>query len=286
MRVRIMVGAVVVMATLALTSQARADLAQIKTRYLGRVDRLFAAEFPEQQARQKRVDRCLRLVHEWTAGDVGNAELIVGSLEAIKPAGKAAESKGVGVVILVDTSGSMRDAPKSGGEKKILGANRAAAAALAKLQAFQKSNPGVRLSVGVYRFSSSVSPVTKFQPMGPSFPALPALTAEGGTAIGKALQQAKRAMNAAKIKHQHIILITDGENSSDIDPLRVIQAFNLLSRDEFPILHFIAFDITSARFAFIQRMFLKKIYEARDGRQLGQIMDSLLAGEVLAEARQ
>lgn len=284
MRGMIMSGSVLVMALAA--GNARADLKEIANRYSMRITNVFASEIPDTAQLYKRAGRCLRLVHEWTAGDVGNAELVVGSLEAIKPAGRAAENKGVGVVILVDTSGSMRDPPKSGGEKKILGANRAAAAALAKLKAFQKSNPGVRLSVGVYRFSSSVSPVTKFQKMGPSFPALPALKAEGGTAIGKALQQAKRAMNAAKIKHQHIILITDGENSADIDPLRVIQAFNLLSRDEFPILHFIAFDINSARFAYIQRMFLKKIYEARDGRQLGQIMDSLLAGEVLAEARQ
>jgi uncharacterized protein YegL len=284
----LVIGAVLVTATVTVLagSRARADLEEIANKYSERVANLFAGEIPDMVPLNKRAGRCLRLINEWTGGNAGRAGLIVGSLEAIKPKHKAAESRGVGVVILVDTSGSMDDPPKSGGERKILGANRAAAAALTKLKAFQGSNPGVQLSVGVYRFSSSVSPVAKFQKMGPSFPTLPALTAEGGTAIGKALLQAKKAMNAAKIKHQHIILITDGENSAGIEPLHVIQAFNLLSREEFPILHFIAFDIQRARFAYIQRMFLKQIYEARDSRQLGQIMDSLLQGEVLAEARQ
>ncbi|MBN2498824.1 MAG: VWA domain-containing protein [Deltaproteobacteria bacterium] len=240
------------------------------------------ASLPEAD-RPLAVKSALELVRDWSNAGTGTSETIVKCLERVKRKGRVEQVDRVGVVLLVDSSGSMVDAPRSGGKRKIQAAQDAAQKTLEKLAAFQRAHPDKRLRVGVFRFDSAVHSLIAFQDMGPGFPALPKLQAAGGTAIGEALIAAKHALDQASMKATHIVLITDGENSDGVGPLPVVQALNLLPKDEFPVLHFVAFDISARKFADLQRLFLKQIHEAGDHAQLELILDSLLSEQILAE---
>ncbi len=237
---------------------------------------------------EAKVQGMARLVEEWSKGDAAWARDIVLALGRMNAGVTSAKPEGIGVVVLVDTSGSMDVPPAKGVKgrpKKIVSAGKAAARALNSLQGFGKQHPERKLQVGLASFDSQVKELISFQPMTAAFPQVPKLKAGGGTAIGEALIHAKLSLDKAGVKQQHIVLITDGQNSTGVKPLPVIQAFNLMGLARFPMLHFIAFDIDADRFRDIETLFLKRIYEAADAEQLDRIIDNLLAKEILAESK-
>ncbi len=229
----------------------------------------------------------LELLDEWSRGEVIMAGTIFAALKRswANPIGaKAGMPQTTGVAILIDVSGSMANMPASGGSyTKLAGAEKAARAALAQLKGFAAAHPERALSAAVLTFSTTVKTRIPLQRVGPSFPSLPALVSESATAIGDGLIAARKILNGGHIGRQHIIVITDGQNSSGSTPLTVLRAFNLLPKEQFPRVHFVAFDIGQGVFRPLS-LFLSKIHEAKDARQLDAVLSGLFSRDILPEA--
>ena len=229
----------------------------------------------------------LELLDEWSRAETTMAGEIFTALKrswASPIAAKAGMSQTTGVAILIDVSGSMAKTPESGGATtKLAGAEKAARAALAQLKGFAAAHPRRVLMATVLTFSRAVKTRIPLQRVGPSFPPLPALVPATATAIGDGLIAARKMLNGGHIGRQHIIVITDGQNSYGSTPLTVLRAFNLLPKEQFPRVHFVAFDIGQGVFRPLS-LFLSKIHEAKDDKQLNAVLSGLFSRDILPEA--
>jgi hypothetical protein len=176
------------------------------------------------------------------------------TVPAVKPTKNGPGS--IGVVILVDTSGSMKEPPRSnrGDRKKFQMANDALAEILRQTAAWAKDHPNKPLNVSIYNFSTTSRPVL---PLG-EFDDAAAQQAvkniplpEGGTAIGLALQDAWNTLKPVGCERQFILCITDGENRNGPEPRDVVPNIHKDSKGKVEI-HFIAFDVDSHLFDFIK----------------------------------
>jgi uncharacterized protein YegL len=193
-----------------------------------------------------------------------------------------------GIVILLDTSGSMQQSVKDaeGNERP---KSQLAAEALARITdataAWVSKNPDRTLNLGVFTFSSSVREAL---PMG-AFDAgatKAAITAvqkpAGGTAIGAALQQGYKALYASGCVRKYIVCITDGENTSGPRLDRTARQLHGQTEGEVEM-HFVAFDISASQFAFLQSV-NGHVVEAADGQQLSARLSDIYEKRIFAEA--
>jgi hypothetical protein len=249
------------------------------------------------------------LLEHWARGEAKELAAMIAALErsfqtktpskastpASTPASKAPSttpspaSKGkdaTGVAILIDVSGSMREPPRgsSEAEKKINSAWAAANAALDRLKRFAVSAPTKPLYTTVLTFSADVQTAIPLRKVDASLPRLGRLTVRTATAIGEGLLAAREKLLAGGLQRQHIVVITDGQNSRGVSPLTVLRAFNLLPRSRFPRVHLVAFDVSSGIFGPL-KLFLPKVHQARDAKQLDKVLEGLFARAILAEAR-
>ena len=239
----------------------------------------------DAKAKASWVESTLALLREWSRGKDADAEMILDPLKLAVM--REAAQKATGVVLLVDTSSSMKNAPAGGGGgggAKIDGAEKSAIAAIKRLKALAAKHSGIKLHAGVYTFSHQIRAVIPLQRVTARFPTLSALRADGATAIGDAMVRARRDLCAAGIARQHIIVITDGSNTHGRSPLDVLRAFNMLPGTQFPQVHLIAFDIATSVFRPLQRLFLGKVHQARDSAQLDAVLARLLERDILPEA--
>jgi len=194
------------------------------------------------------------------------------------------------VAILVDTSGSMRDAvqdhdgrprPKSDIAKEAL------ARILEHTSQWQQANPDRVLQIGVSSFSSSVSPVLPMAPFdAKSVPdALQRLPRPaGGTAIGRALQVAFQSLYQSGCVRKYVVCITDGQNTSGPPADRVARQLYAQTAGEVE-LHFVAFDTSAGYFDFLNAVNGFAV-EAADAPQLQQRLTDIYEKRILAEAMQ
>lgn len=145
---------------------------------------------------------------------------------------RAETPSGIGVGILYDTSGSMREPVKDAAGKsapKFEIANRAFGAVVDRLEAFHKANPERPLQVGLFVFGNDTGQAVV--PFGE-------LDAErlrawirgfsnptGSTPLGAAIRATARPLLAANLKHRHLLVVTDGENTVGPLPQNVIPGF-------------------------------------------------------------
>lgn len=253
----------------------------------------LAAELPEKQ-RAGWIATTQALLREWARGDATELTLMLSTLErAFKakvaesgaPPPSPPEGKAIGVSLVIDVSGSMGQPAQgeSGGEDKIVGAWRAANAALDRLKG-AASTAKASIYASVLTFSDDVQTALPLRKVDASYPRLKKLKVVNATAIGKGMVAAREQLLAGGLKHQHIIVITDGQNSRSVSPLTVLRAFNLLPKDRFPRVHFVAFDVSSGIFKPL-KLFLSKIHQANDGKQLDKVLAGLFSTDILAEAR-
>lgn len=200
---------------------------------------------------------------------------------------------GVAAVVLVDVSGSMADRVRDAdGERrrKIVIAQRAALDLVRSFEAYAKAHPAETVSLGVYEFSErSGQPAARvvIAPGRPDAAAarepIEAMRARGGTPIGEAMIEGKRALDTTGLRRRHLLVVTDGENTDGASPIDVARVLERQSDELRAPLYFVAFDVAAKAFAGI-KAHGGLVLEARDGGDLAKTLDELLSDRILVEA--
>ncbi len=211
--------------------------------------------------------------------------------QMIKPRANVPRRDGVAIAVLVDVSGSMRRDVRGqqGKQAKIEIARSSVLDLVRQTGAFAQQHPEQLVELGLYEFSSRKRPPScrVVLPLGP--PNLDAATAavkrmvpEGGTPIGDAIIQARRDLDATGLRRQHILVVTDGENTQGYSPADVAQALARLPDDDRPALYLIAFDTAAEQFEGV-RQAGGLVLGASSQSDLQQTLDYVLTGKILAE---
>ena len=221
------------------------------------------------------------------------ASAAVGDAPAVTPAAPAAED-GVALAIVYDTSGSMGDSVRNASgqnEAKHRIAARALGAVVTRLEQFAApatNRPRPRLSVAVYSFrkgSPAVAvPMQTFDPAKLRAWLASAPKPDGNTPLGESLVQAAQALQAAHLSRRHILVITDGINTTGRDPAQVLPAL-LKPPPSGPArvdVHFVAFDVAAAVFKPLKDLGAT-VVGAGDERQLNEQLIFILQQKILLE---
>jgi hypothetical protein len=204
----------------------------------------------------------------------------------------ATRGEGTAVAVLVDTSGSMREsvADVDGqSHPKMDIAKRCLVDLLARCSAFATAHPDKPLLVGVYEFSvrrgePSCRPVVPLGKPGDASieRAIQAMQPKGDTPIGEAMVAARKDLNRAGLSRTHILVITDGQNTRGLPPEQVTAAIAGLPEESRSSIYFIAFDVAASRFNAVREAG-GLVLPASSGSELGQTLDYILTGKILAE---
>jgi len=163
------------------------------------------------------------------------------------------EGLGAAIAILVDTSGSMKDAAPGDNRPKAIIAREALQAMLDATEAFVAKRPEFAVKVGIYSFSSDVStvmPIRSFDrtAVREALARLP--QPGGGTAIGEAMHAARPDLYRSGVYRKYLLVVTDGENTSGRSPDYV--AREIFQKSEHGVqIYFVAFDTSADRFSFL-----------------------------------
>ncbi len=212
--------------------------------------------------------------------------------ELIHPSQSTALQDGIAAMILLDTSGSMRDRLQDAdgqSKPKLDIAQRALMDLVRQFDAFGRKNPDRKLLVGIYEFSSrdnkpSCREVLRLAPpdLAAAEESLRSIRGLGGTPIGDAMIRAKQDLDATGLSRRHILVITDGENNVGYAPGDVADAIFRLPEQDRASVYFIAFD-TQARHFNAVRDAGGIVLAAANERDLNQTLDYLLTGKILVE---
>lgn len=200
---------------------------------------------------------------------------------------KADLRPGTAVVVLVDTSGSMDQTVKDHAGKarpKFQIALDALEHIIDQTAQWQQAHPDRPLQMGLYNFSSSVSvilPVSDFDESKAKAALARLPRPSGGTAIGRALEEAFKGLYQSGCTRKFVVCITDGENTSGPQPDRV--AHQLFSQTQGEVkLQFVAFDVSASRFKFLNQV-NGEVVEASDGAQLQAELKQIYEQKILVE---
>lgn len=212
--------------------------------------------------------------------------------EQLAPAAQLpAQRDGIAAAILVDVSGSMDDRVEGEDgrrERKIAIARRAARDLVEQFARYAEAHPQEPVVLGLYEFSErSGEDCRAVIPMGPPDPsradaALAKMRAKGGTPIGNAMMTAKRELDATGMTRRHLLVVTDGDNTTGYAPERVVQRIGQRPEAERPSMYFVAFDIAADRFSRVRDAGVL-VLGAANARELTSTLDSLLTGNILIE---
>lgn len=194
---------------------------------------------------------------------------------------------GVSVAILVDTSGSMAETiPSDPAHVRQAVARDALAEMLLATESYMKRHPNNVVEVGLFAFNHDFTPVVPIQPydhdvIDRGFQKLP--RADGGTAIGLALQRATRELARRNTNRRVILVVTDGINEHGIDPAKALENIHARRAEQAPMVHFVAFNVDPQKFAFLKK-YDGEVLGATTGAELGAALDEIYRGKVLLEA--
>jgi Mg-chelatase subunit ChlD len=195
------------------------------------------------------------------------------------------EGLGAAVAILVDTSGSMRDAPSGESRPKYVIARDALEAMLDATDGFVAKRPEFPIKIGVYSFSSGVSTVLPIQrydreTVRSALNHVP--RPGGGTAIGEAMRSARPDLYRAGVFRKYLLVVTDGENTAGRSPNDV--ARDIFKKSEGAVqTYFVAFDTSPEKFAFLKDVG-GDVIGAGNAAELRTALDGIYQGKILAEA--
>jgi len=195
------------------------------------------------------------------------------------------ESLGAAVAILVDTSGSMRDAAEGDARPKYVVAQQALEAMLDATDGFISKRPDFPIKIGVYSFSSNVRTLRSIQPYDRDAVRVALSKVPppgGGTAIGEALREARPDLYRAGVFRKYLLVVTDGENTSGRSPDEVVREISRKSEGAVQV-YFVAFDTSPEKFAFLKEVG-GDVIGAGTGAELRQALDGIYQGKILAEA--
>ena len=195
------------------------------------------------------------------------------------------EGVGAAVAILVDTSGSMKEPAPGDSRPKYVVAREALGAMLDATDAFIARRPDFPIKIGIYTFSSSVRVLRPIQPYDKSAvrTAIENLPRPGGgTAIGEAMREARPDLYRAGVFRKYLLVVTDGENTNGRSPDDVAREIFRKSEGSVQI-HFVAFDTSPQKFAFLGDIG-GSVIGAASGGDLRKALDDIYQGKILAEA--
>ena len=195
------------------------------------------------------------------------------------------EGLGASIAILIDNSGSMEKAAKGDSRPKYVVAREALQAMLASTDSFVARQPDFPINVGLYRFSSRVTPMVPVARYDRAA-LLSALDSmpdpDGGTAIGRAMDIAREDLYRAGTFRKYILVVTDGENTQGVSPRRIAREINRRSEGAVRM-YFVAFDIDAERFEFLRDV-RGEVVGASNGDALRARLDEIYRGKILSEA--
>ena len=200
--------------------------------------------------------------------------------------------EGTAILILVDATGSMNDPvldTKGVARRKMEIAGRCVSSLVRQAEKFSKEHPEAGIVLGIEEFSlrSSGPPCRTVVPMDApnearAAAALNGVSCKGGTPIGDAVMEAKLKLDRAGYRKNHILVITDGQNTSGYAPADVVNVITRLPEERRASLYFIAFDVAAEYFT-STREAGALVLGASNERELQQTLDYVLTGKILAE---
>lgn len=207
--------------------------------------------------------------------------------EKVAMTAAAHPTHGTAVYMLLDTSGSMGDSTNNaqgGGEAKLAVAKRAAIAACRQIAKYGEEDKTRNIQLAIASFSDTVVPLV---PMGkPNVAAaeraINGMHASGDTAIGRAVMQAQQSLDRTGLTGQHILLVTDGENTTGVSPDRVAKAISILPEELRPMTYVVAFDVNARVFDSVKSQGWQ-VFSAANGKELEQRLDEVVGGHILLE---
>jgi Ca-activated chloride channel family protein len=209
---------------------------------------------------------------------------------ALTPDPGVAERDGLAAMIAIDVSGSMNERAGGGSdERKIVSARRAAIDLVEQFARYADDHKGEPVLLGVYEFSDKdnepdLRPIVTLGPPDRvrARAAIDKMEADGGTPIGNAMISAKKLLDSTGLSRRHLLVVTDGENTSGPEPEDVAAAIARRPASEQPSMYFVAFDISASRFNAV-RDAGGLVLEAANAKALNDTLDSLLRGKILIE---
>lgn len=215
---------------------------------------------------------------------------------AMVPAVRADAPADVALAVVYDTSGSMASLiqTKNGGrEPKYLVAKRAFASVIGRLELYTSTGgpnaAGKRLDLSVVVFRGA-RPDTAL-PMSAFAAAATRRWLDGlgapnsGTPLGDAMAQAGLALESSAASSKHLLVLTDGENTTGGDPVDALVAIQKrgLASGQPVFVHVLALDIPPRVFASL-RDAGATLVGAADEAQLQAQLDFMLENQILVEA--
>ncbi len=203
---------------------------------------------------------------------------------------------GISIVIAMDVSGSMSNAPKSGGTVKYRQATAALQTVTDYIASLAASMPDIRVNVAILSFSSGVKtilPLTELD--GSGIERMKAVCVadnffpKGTTAIGKALERGSEILAQSGTIFNSLIVVTDGENTNPPKPEDVMSAMyanrNNKSTDESPVrtstqlVSIVTFDVEGPEFDRLHELGAR-IISASDRAELESGLKGLLEADI------
>jgi hypothetical protein len=206
----------------------------------------------------------------------------------------AAEDEGVAVAIVYDTSGSMRDPVRDSDGKstaKYLIANRALVSIANQIQAFATNKSPLaprKIDAGLFVFAAnSAREAIKFGPFDAEKLrewARNFSNPTGNTPLGNALSVASRAVLDSPLPRKHVLVITDGMNTTGPDPAAVLPKLKAQAERKQTSLsvHFVAFDVDAKVFDPVRKLGAT-VVSAADEKQLNTQLDYIMQKKILLE---
>ena len=203
----------------------------------------------------------------------------------------APPAEGLALAIVYDTSGSMRDTVKATNgvpTPKYVIANRALVAIANQVNSYASNSAAGprRVDCGLFVFDQSSAKATV--PFGPfqrdaiqDF-ANNFKSPAGSTPLGNALMIAGRAVLASPLKSKHVLVITDGVNTSGPDPSVTLPRLRQEAKDAAFSVHFVAFDVNADVFARIKKQDVT-VVSAMNELQLDTQIQYILQKKILLE---
>jgi hypothetical protein len=228
---------------------------------------------------------------------INSSVLVVAALGALlsSPFASAAEQDGIAVAIVYDTSGSMREAVRTANGSylpKYRIANRALGSIVDRIQSFATNTPAGgaprKISSGLFVFSGrGAKDAVKFGPFdagalrnwlknyqGP----------DSATPLGIALEMASDAVLKSGLNHKHIVVITDGMNTTGPDPAAVMPRIKkqAAQQNSGVSVHFVAFDVDAKVFDPVKKLGAT-VVGASDEKQLNTQLEFIFEKKILLE---
>jgi hypothetical protein len=206
----------------------------------------------------------------------------------------AADTDGVALAIIYDTSGSMREAVRdTNGQQtaKYVIANRALVAVARQIQAFATPAGGAeprKVEAALFVFQGDGGrQAIKFGPFeAAAFESWAGRfnNPSGNTPLGNTLTAATRAVLASPLTRKHVLVITDGVNTAGPTPSAVLPGLKRQAEEKQTGLsvHFVAFDVDAKVFDGVKRLGAT-VVGAADETQLNSQLQFILQRKILLE---